>query len=163
MGDGISFRWIGLSLTATTSRSRKRFHISRFYPRVFVYHYIGLLLMRTPLVGFNLNGEILLNFFKVGELVSTSRTRAKPTLKNINAVTQELDGSYGASEIREFYKVRSRDVAHDYQQSQNIERELAVDCKLWSEELIVKDWMDRGVELVKRSPHPRFPLRQSID
>jgi hypothetical protein len=43
-------------------------HISRFYPRVFVYHYIGLLLLRTPLLGFNLNAEILLNFFKIGEL-----------------------------------------------------------------------------------------------
>ena len=32
------------------------YHISVFYPRVFVYHYAGLLLMRTPLVGFNLNG-----------------------------------------------------------------------------------------------------------
>lgn len=136
-------------------------HISKFYPRVFLYHYIGLLLMRTPLVGFNLNGEILLNFFKVGELLTTSRTGAKPTLKNINAVTKALDGSYSASEVREFYKVRSRDAAHDYQQAQNIERELAIDCKLWSEELIVRDWMDRGEELVKRSPQPRFPLRQT--
>lgn len=137
------------------------FHISRFYPRVFVYHYLGLLLMRTPLVGFNLNGEILLNFFKIAELVSASRKKAKPTLKNITAVTQDLDGRYNASEIREFYKVRSRDAAHDYQQSQNIERELAIDCKLWSELLIVMDWMDRGEELIKRSPEPRFPLHKT--
>lgn len=136
------------------------YHIAEFYPRVSVYHHIGLLLLRTPLVALNLNAEILLNFFKIGELVTESRKDAAP-LKQIIQVSKELESGYDESEIKAFYKVRSRDAAHDYGQSENISRLMAADCKLWAEELVVKDWMDRGEELVKRSDQRRFPLSQS--
>jgi len=72
-------------------------------------------------------------------------------------VCKKLGSDYSPSEIMEFFKVRSRDAAHDHQQAQNVSRELAADCKLWSEQLVIYDWMDRGEELVKRSDKPRFP------
>ena len=137
-------------------------HIARLYPRVFLYHYIGLLLLRTPLVAYELNAEILLNFFKIGELITASRTGRKPTLNRIYAATEQLmKDAYTRAEINEFWIVRSRDAAHDYQQSQNIERKLAVDCKLWAEELVVKDWMDRGEPIVERIP-PESDTTQSV-
>lgn len=131
-------------------------HIARFYSRAFPYHHIGLLLLRTPLVGFELNAEILLDFVKIGELVTASRTNAKPTLRRICKVTEDLvSDSFSSEHIEEFYIVRSRDAAHDFLKSQNIERRLAVDCKLWAELLVVRDWQDRGEAIVKRrAPQP---------
>ncbi len=76
-------------------------------------------------------------------------------------ISKELNSSYDATGIREFYKVRSRDAAHDYGQAENISRTMATDCKLWAEELVIKDWKDRGAELLKRSDGPRFPLRDA--
>lgn len=137
------------------------FHIARFYPRVSVYHHIGLLLLRTPLLALNLNAEILLNFYKIGELIAASRANVKPNLMQVVKISKELNSSYDASGIREFYKVRSRDAAHDYGQAENINRTMATDCKLWAEELVIKDWKDRGAELLKRSDGPRFPLRDA--
>ena len=119
------------------------FHISRHYPRVFLYHYIGLLLLRTPLVGHDLNREILLNFFKIAELVTATRTDKKATLKVISLTSRELYSHYNDSRIKEFWIVRSRDAAHDHRQAQNVSRELATDCKLFAEELIFRDWQDR--------------------
>ena len=101
-------------------------HVALNYPRVFVYHHIGLLLLRTPLVAYNLNAEVVLNFFKIGELVTATRTGKKPTLQSILYTSAELEVPYTKCEISDFYKVRSRDAAHDHRQVQHIKRELAV-------------------------------------
>jgi len=136
--------------------------VSISYPRVFLYHYIGLLLLRTPLVGYDLNSEILLNFFKIAELVTATRffkiaelvtaTRMsrKPRLKLIIATSKALNAPYDESEVKEFWKVRSRDAAHDDRKAQHIERELAVDCKMWAEYLVIQDWRDRGEKILRK-------------
>ena len=123
-------------------------HVARFYPRVFRYHYIGLMLLRTPMPGIPLNAEILLNFFKISEIVTFSRTGGKPTLQPITKTSMDLGVSASKAEIREFWKIRSRDAAHDHGQAEIVDRELAVDCKMWSEELIVKDFQDRGAAVL---------------
>jgi hypothetical protein len=71
------------------------------------------------------------------KLVTASNLNARPKLKDIITVSQDLGSGYSPSKIAEFYKVRSRDAAHDHHQAQNISRELAADCKLWSEELVI--------------------------
>jgi len=126
------------------------FHIANEYPRVLLYHHIGLLLLRTPLVGYHVHAEILLNFFKIGELITARRVGQKPTLQRIQQVSQELASGYTASEVKQFWVVRSRDAAHDHAQSENVSREAAVDCKLWAEELLINDWQQRGRRVVRR-------------
>ena len=114
--------------------------------------------LRTPLVGYHLDAEALLNFFKIGELITANRTKKKPDLDSIAAISRELGvASFEKADIRKFWRVRSKDVAHDYQRAQTVDRELAVDCKLCSELLIVQDWMDRGVAVVKRRSYPPGP------
>lgn len=131
-------------------------HVARFYPRVFRYHYIGLLLLRTPLSGYNLNAEILLNFFKVAEVVTSSRSGIKPTLQRITKTSNDLGISLSSAEIKEFWKIRSRDAAHDYGQAELVDREMAVDCKLWTEEMVIRDFQDRGTSVIRKKSTQRL-------
>lgn len=125
-------------------------HAAMEYPRVLLYHHIGLLLLRTPLVGYHVHAEVLLLFFKIAELIVTKRTGQKANLKIIQQVCEELGSGWDAGEIRNFYIVRSRDAAHDHAQAENVTRATATACKLWAEQLLFMDWKTRGVEAVKR-------------
>ena len=148
-GDPLSEEQLGQDETA--SLVEVAFHVARQYPRVFLYHHIGLLLLRTPIVGYNLNAEILLNLFKVSELVTSVRTHRKPTLARIVETTSALGITIEDDEVKKFWQVRSRDAAHDFAQAENVERELAVDCKLWAEELVVRDWLERSGRVIRRT------------
>ena len=124
--------------------------IAKNYPRVFNYHHIGLFLLRSNLATEYLYADILLNFFKVVELVTFARARKKPDLdvileehrnlkhKNLNLTDIE------EPEIKEFYILRCRDAAHDWDKVRGITRKKAIDCKLWSEALVLMDMEDRA-------------------
>jgi hypothetical protein len=131
------------------------YHISTHYPRVLLYHDVGRYLLRTPYPGHEFNADILLNFFKIGEVVTASLLQVKPRLADIQRASRDLGiKHFSDAEIKRFYSVRSRDAAHDWLQAKPIPRELAVDCKMWSELMIFKDWRHRGVPVVKRGPRP---------
>jgi len=129
------------------------YHINTHYPSVLLYHDVGRYLLRTSYPGHEFNADILLNFFKIGEVVTASLLQVKPKLADIQRASRELGiKHFSDTEIKRFYTVRSRDAAHDWLQTKPIPRELAVDCKMWSEAMIFKDWMHRGVPVVKRGP-----------
>jgi len=137
------------------------YHVATHYPQVWGYHDIGLYLLRTSYPGLDFNREIMLNFFKIGEIVTASLLNVKPELRDIQQASAELAvPDFTPGEIGRFYKVRSRDAAHDWLQAEPIDRELVVDCKMWAECMVVKDWMKRGVELVKRGPQRILPERE---
>jgi len=126
--------------------------IATNYPRVFNYHHIGLFLLRSSLATEYLYADILLNFFKVVEIVTFARARKKPELdvimeehrklKNKNPNLTDIE----ESEIKEFYILRGRDAAHDWDNVRGITREKAIDCKLWSEAMVLMDMEDRAKE-----------------
>ena len=53
------------------------------YPRVFTYHRTGLFLLRNALPTQYFYADVLLNFWKILELVVHDRTNRKPTLQRI--------------------------------------------------------------------------------
>jgi len=120
------------------------------YPRVFNYHHIGLFLLRSSLSPEYLYADVLLNFFKIVELVIYKRARKKPQLKVILEENKKLRSKNPSatdiepSEIREFYNIRNRDAAHDWDKVRGVTRKKAVDCKLWAERLIIADMFDRS-------------------
>jgi hypothetical protein len=126
------------------------FWIAKNYSRVFNYHHIGLSLLRSNLATEYLYADVLLNFFKIVELVTFARARKKPNLdvilkehrnlKNKNLNPTDID----ESEIEEFYILRCRDAAHDWDKVRGITRKKALDCKLWSEALVLMDMKDRS-------------------
>jgi len=128
------------------------------YPRVFWYHRLALFLLRSNFPGEYLYPEVLLDFYKVVELVTKSRTGKKPVLKHVLAVCRDLDiTGYSEQEIKEFCTVRGRDAAHDWGKAKPIPRELVVDCKLLAEQMVIWDMLDRfpharSTITVKRSP-----------
>lgn len=131
------------------------YHISTHYPRVLLYHDVGRYLLRTSYPGHQFNSDILLNFFKIGEVVTASFLQVKPKLADIQRASRELGVEhFSDAEIKRFYSVRSRDAAHDWLQAKPIPRELAIDCKMWSELMIFKDWWRRGVRVVNRGLKP---------
>ncbi len=86
--------------------------IATNYPRVFNYHYIGLFLLRSSLPAEYLYADVLLNFFKIVELVTYKRSKKKPELDVILAESKTLKiTALDESEMRKFYIVRSRDSA----------------------------------------------------
>jgi hypothetical protein len=124
--------------------------ISISYSRVFIYHDIGLFLLRNSLPGAYFYADVLLNFFKIVELVTYKRIQEKPKLKTILQESKKLKiASLDESEIRDFYTIRCRDSAHDWDKVQPITRRQAIECKMWSEELIISDMVDR-----LKKPHP---------
>lgn len=126
------------------------YHIATTFPRVWFYHETGCHLLRTSFPGYQFNGDILLNFFKIGELVTATMYGVKPKLKDIQRATKELGVTHFSSQdVKQFYKVRSRDAAHDWLNVQPVERALALDCKMWSEVMVLYHWRERGVEVAK--------------
>ena len=119
------------------------------YPRVFNYHYIGLFLLRSNFEREYLYADVLLNFFKIVEIVTFARTREKPKLNVILRDHRKLRSKYvdmpdiEESEIREFYAIRGRDAAHDWDKVRGVSRGKALECKLWSETLVMMDMKDR--------------------
>lgn len=126
------------------------FWIAVNYPRVFNYHHIGLFLLRSNLATEYLYADVLLNFFKVVELVTFARARKKPDLDVILQEHRNLKEKIPnapdieESEIEEFYILRCRDAAHDWDKVRGITRGKALECKLWSEALIMIDMKDRS-------------------
>lgn len=114
------------------------------YARVFTYHRTGLFLLRNALPTEYFYADVLLNFWKIVELVVHDRTNRKPTLQRIMRECTELKVTAAdMDEIREFFVLRSRDSAHDFGQVQEVTRRKAVECKLLAEELIIFDYVDR--------------------
>jgi len=119
------------------------------YPRVFNYHYIGLFLLRSNFETEYLYADVLLNFFKIVEIVIFSRVRKKPELGVILEEHRKLRNQYEImqdveeSEIKEFYYIRGRDAAHDHDKVKGVSRRKAIECKLWSEALVMVDMVDR--------------------
>lgn len=121
------------------------FWIARNYPRVFNYHHIGLFLLRTAFATEYLYADVLLNFFKIVELVTYTRVKKPPGLKILLQESKKLNiASVEASEIKQFYYWRGRDAAHDWDKVRGITRRQAVECKMWAEELIIMDMIDRS-------------------
>ena len=88
--------------------------IAMNYPRVFNYHHIGLFLLRSSLAGEYLYGDILLNFFKIIELVTYARTKRNPKLGPILHESKTLKIiALDVKEMKEFYQLRCSDAAHD--------------------------------------------------
>lgn len=115
------------------------------YLRVFNYYTTGLFLLRSSLPTEYLYADVLLNFFKIIELVTHKRTKRKPELDVIIADSKALNiASVDESDIRKFYIIRSRDAAHDHDKVKGITRQRAVECKMWADELIISDMIDRA-------------------
>lgn len=119
--------------------------IAMNYPRVFIYHDIGLFLLRSSLPVEYLYADVLLNFFKIVELVTYKRAKKKPELDVILQESKTLKIiAIDESEMREFYIVRSRDAAHDWDKVREVTRRKAIECKMWAEKLIFRDLLDRS-------------------
>ncbi len=117
--------------------------ISFSYPRVFIYHSIGLFLLRSTSSEY-VYADAMLNFYKIAEIIVHSRTMNKPTLKVILSESRHLKiAVLDEQEIREFYKIRSRDAAHDWGKVEPVGRKEAVECKMWAEEFIIRDMAER--------------------
>ncbi len=117
--------------------------ISLEYPKVFLYHSMGLFLLRVPVYE-DIYPEALLNFFKIIELVTYKRTMKKPQLRVILAEANRLDiKALDEEEIKKYYRVRGRDVAHDWGKTEPIGREDVIDCKHCAEEFIISDRHER--------------------
>lgn len=126
--------------------------IATKYPRVFNYHHIGLFLLRSSLAGEYLYADVLLNFFKIIEVVVHSRTNQKPKLNLILRESRALKiiSMDDEEEMEEFYRLRGSDAAHDWDKVRGVTRRKAVECKMWAEELIIRDMLDRGKEMGER-------------
>lgn len=128
-----------------TAGHRVTYWIAKNYPRVLNYHYIGLSLLRSSLSTEYLYADVLLNFFKIVELVTYKRVKKKPDLDLILQESKALKvEALDESEMREFYIVRSRDSAHDWDKVRRVTRRKALECKMWAEELIIRDMVDRS-------------------
>lgn len=60
--------------------------------------------------------------------------------------------------MREFYEVRSRDSAHDWDKVREVTRQKAVECKMWADNLINRDILNRSK---KPSPPLIFEVHES--
>jgi len=128
-----------------TAGHKVTYWIAKNYPRVFNYHYIGLFLLRSSLPVEYLYADALLNFFKIVELVTYKRVKKKPDLDLILQESKALKvEALDESEMKEFYIVRSRDSAHDWDKVRRVTRRKAIECKMWAEELIIRDMVDRS-------------------
>ena len=119
--------------------------IATNYPRVFIYHDIGLFLLRSSLLGEYLYADVLLNFFKIIELVTYARTKRIPKLGPILHESKTLKIiALDVKEMKEFYQLRCSDAAHDWDKVRGVSRRKAIECKMWAEELIFRDLLDRS-------------------
>ncbi len=133
--------------------------IANNYPRVFNYYSTGQFLLRASLPVEYLYADVLLNFFKIIELITYKRTRKKPNLEVILCDAKTLKiFSVDESDIRQFYKLRCSDAAHDHDKVRGISRRQAVECNMWVDELIVKDLMSRS-----EKPKQRIEIKESLN
>lgn len=117
--------------------------IASEYSMVFLYYDMGLFLLRVPRYG-NVYPEALLNFFKIIELVTYKRTMKKPQLKVILSEAKRLGlGTLDKQEIKKYYRIRGRDVAHDWGKTEPVSREDVINCKHFAEEYIITDMKNR--------------------
>lgn len=124
--------------------------IAQQYPRVFTYHRIGLFLLRNALPTEYFYADVLLNFWKIVELIVRDRTHRKPELKRILGECAKLQVTAADSDaINEFCIIRGRDTAHGFADAREVSREKAVECKLLAEQLILYDYVDRTKALRK--------------
>ena len=132
-----------LSVQAFNSGEQLMGWISFSYPRVIIYHSMGLFLLRSTSSEY-VYADAILNFYKIVEIIVHSRTMNKPTLKVILRESRHLKiAVLDKKEIKEFYKIRSRDVAHDWGKVETVGRKEAVECKMWAEEFIIRDMVER--------------------
>ena len=142
--------------------------ISLNYPRVFTYYTIGLFLLRSSLPTEYFYADVLLNFFKIVELVTYKRTKKKPELSVIIADSKTLNITcVDEADIRKFYVVRSRDSAHDHDKVRGINRQQAVECKMWVDELIMRDMITRAKKprdvVVKVTETPQGAIVETLN
>ncbi|MFC1907341.1 hypothetical protein ACFLW8_04580 [Chloroflexota bacterium] len=113
------------------------------YSSVFLYYDMGLFLLRVPRYG-NVYPEALLNFFKIIELVTYKRTMKKAQLKVILSEAKRLGiRTLDEKEIKKYYRIRGRDVAHDWGKTEPVSREDVINCKHFAEEYIIIDMKNR--------------------
>jgi hypothetical protein len=137
--------------------------ISLSYPRVFLYYLTGLLLLRSDLPTEYLYADILLNYYKIIELITFKRTNRKPNLKTILSECKALYiMSVDEKDIKEFYIVRSQDAAHDYNNANPINRKQAIESKMWADELIIKDFLNRAIKPTNKIVINESPLGINI-
>ena len=110
-----------------------------------IYYTTGLFLLRSSFPTEYLYADVLLNFYKIAELITYKRTNKKPKLDVILKDSKSLNLiSVDETDIKNFWKIRSSDSAHDYNKVRGVSRKQAVECKMWVDELIVKDMIDRA-------------------
>ena len=138
-----------------------QYHIAMNFPRAWAYHNVGCYLLRTSFPGHEYHADSLLNFFKIGEMVAARMYNVNPKLNHIKQATRELglSGHFTDDDVKNFYRVRSRDAAHDWLTAENVEREDAVDCKMWAESMLINHMIAKGktVLQVQRPGRPRIP------
>jgi len=123
--------------------------ISSQYPHVFMYYSLGLFLLRVPSLE-NVYPEALLNFFKIVEIVTYTRSKKNAQLNVILSEAKSLDiKALNKTEIKKYYKVRGRDAAHDWGKTEPVEREDVINCKHVADEFIIADRKER-INKVKR-------------
>jgi hypothetical protein len=138
------------------------YHIATNFPRAWAYHNVGCYLLRTSFPGHEYHADALLNFFKIGEMLAALMYSVNPELKHIQQATRELGLSdhFTDDDVKNFYRVRSRDAAHDWLTAENVEREDAVDCKMWAEDMLIHHMIRKGTTVlqVQRPGGPRIPV-----
>ena len=130
-----------------------QFHIAINFPRAWIYHETGCYLLRSSFPGHDFSADSLLNFYKIGEMITAKLYTVKPSLKDVQTASHELGITQITSQdIKNFYKVRSRDAAHDWLTAEHVQREDAVDCKMWAELMIISHWQQKGFDVVCLTP-----------
>jgi hypothetical protein len=125
-------------------------HIATNFHQAWLYHRTGCYLLRNSVPGEAFHAEALLNFFKIGELITAKMYLKNPKLRDILAASDELDVTkhFSHQDVRSFYRVRCQDAAHDWLNARPVTREMTIDCKMWSEEMLVKHALLKGVRVV---------------
>ncbi len=95
------------------------YHIAINFPRAWGHHHTGCYLLRTSFPGVDYHSDALLNFFKIGEMITARMYAINPQLRDIQRASKELglDRHFSDDDIANFYRIRSRDAAHDWLQA----------------------------------------------
>jgi hypothetical protein len=155
----------GATLGAATVNLQ--WHILQSFPRALIYFETGSYLLRNSFPGHDFSADALLNFFKIGELVTAAMYSTNPKLDDIQRASRELSiTGVTDEEIATFYKIRGRDAAHDWLSAEQVKREDAVDCKNWAHMMMIYHWREKGYDIVALSlDEPRLGrgVRQASD
>lgn len=138
-----------------------QYHIAMNFPRAWAYHNVGCYLLRTSFPGHEYHADALLNFYKIGEMIAAQMYEVNPELRHIQQATRDLGLSdhFTDDDVANFYRVRSRDAAHDWLKAETVKREDAVDCKMWAEDALIHHMIEKGktVLQVQRPGRPPIP------